>query len=152
MFTMVSAAGHQLCCPTSSPSTQPAVRIEYWLTIQAFLYAGIKFWPRISYAFCRVSPVTILSWRTVSARIAFNNLVPVLIATNCPAEFTRRINPPPRVLLHIPLHTRPIDQPQWVGLEVSPRRRVVVAHPVLVEAALGLKPLAGEAVGREGAG
>jgi hypothetical protein len=49
---------------------------------------------------------------------------------------------------------RPVHQPQRVGLEVPPRRRVVVVHPVLVEAAFGLEPLAGEAGGggRSGGG
>jgi hypothetical protein len=37
-------------------------------------------------------------------------------------------------------------------LQVPPRRGVVVAHPVLVEAGFALEPLAGEAVGGEGAG
>jgi hypothetical protein len=70
------------------------------------------------------------------------------------------------VSAHVPVHTRPIDQPQRVGLEVSPGRRVVVAHPVLVEAVrrviaplerslirlTPLEPLAGEAGGGEGSG
>ena len=77
-----------------------------------------------------------------------------------------RIDPPSWVLQNIPIHTRPVHQPQRVGLEVPPRGRVVVAHPVLVEAVrrgiaplerslarlTALEPLAGEAVGREGSG
>ena len=58
-----------------------------------------------------------------------------------------RIDPPSWVLQNIPIHTRPVHQPQRVGLEVPSRRRVVVAHPVLVEAGFALEPRAGEAGG-----
>ena len=52
------------------------------------------------------------------------------------------INPPPRALQSIPIHIRPVHQPEGVGLEVPARRRVVVAHPVLVEAVRrGIAPL-----------
>ena len=60
-----------------------------------------------------------------------------------------RINPAQRTLPHILIHRRPVHQPERVGLNVAPRRRVVVAHPVLVEAGFALEPLAGEAGGRE---
>ena len=67
-------------------------------------------------------------------------------------ELAGRVREPQRRLLHIPIHTRPVHQPQRVGLEVPPGRRVVVAHPVLVEAGFALEPLAGEPCGGEGAG
>jgi hypothetical protein len=56
-----------------------------------------------------------------------------------------RIDPPDGRLERVPVHAGPIHEPQRVGLDVSPRGGVVVAHPVLVEAALGLEPLPGEA-------
>lgn len=43
------------------------------------------------------------------------------------------------------IDARPIDEPEGIGFNVPPRRRIVVAHPVLVKAAFGLEPLAGEA-------
>lgn len=39
----------------------------------------------------------------------------------------------------------PIELPQWIGPDVPPRRWIIIAHPVLEEAAFRLKPLAGEA-------
>ena len=62
--------------------------------------------------------------------------------------FPPRISPPPRVLPHIPINTRPIDQPQRIGFQIPPRRRIIIPHPVLVQAGFGLEPLAGEAEGR----
>ena len=59
--------------------------------------------------------------------------------------FPPRINPPPRVLPRIPKDARPVDEPQRVGFDVPPRRRIVVPHPVLVQARFELEPLAGEA-------
>jgi len=41
---------------------------------------------------------------------------------------------PARVPLHIPVNTRPIDQPQRVCFDIPPRRRIVVPHPVPVQA------------------
>ena len=52
---------------------------------------------------------------------------------------------PSRVLQRISINTRAIHQTQRIRLNVPPGRRVVVPHPVLVEAALKLEPLAGEA-------
>ena len=49
------------------------------------------------------------------------------------------------ILPCIAINRRPIDQPQWVGLDVPPRRRIVVAHPVLIKPRFHLEPLAGEA-------
>jgi hypothetical protein len=65
--------------------------------------------------------------------------------SNCWNEFSRWVCMPHRALDDIPTHTRAVHQPDGVGLQVSPRRRVVVAHPVLVEARLRLEPLTGEA-------
>ena len=65
---------------------------------------------------------------------------------------------PSRVYVHhriragIAIDTRPIHQPQRVGLDVPSGRRVIVPHPVLVQAGLALKPLAGEAEVWIGAG
>jgi hypothetical protein len=50
-----------------------------------------------------------------------------------------------RALQRIPIYARPIHQPQRVRFQIPPRRRVIIPHPVLVQAGLGLKPLAGEA-------
>ncbi len=60
-------------------------------------------------------------------------------------KFPRRIGVPPRVLQRVAVDARPIDQPQRVRLHVPSRRRVVVPHPVLVQAGFALEPLAGEA-------
>lgn len=49
-------------------------------------------------------------------------------------------------------HRPPDHQPQRIDLEVPAGRRAVVAHPILVEAALGLEPLAGEVGGGERSG
>ena len=38
----------------------------------------------------------------------------------CPNILSPRIDVPPWVLLHIPIHARPVHQPQRVGLEVPP--------------------------------
>jgi len=51
----------------------------------------------------------------------------------------------PWVLQSISVNTRPINQPQRVGLQIPPRRWIIIAHPVLVQAGLALKPLTGEA-------
>ena len=69
-------------------------------------------------------------------------------------DLSSRIRPPPRILLYIPIDTGPIDQPQWIGLQIPPRCGIIVAHPVLVQAGFGLEPLAGEAGGdgRSGGG
>ena len=69
-------------------------------------------------------------------------------------ESPLRIHIPHRALQGIPIHTRPVHQPERVGLQVTPGRRVVVAVPVLVQPGLGLEPLAGEAqaLRRQGAG
>jgi hypothetical protein len=64
-----------------------------------------------------------------------------------PEALPRRVHVHHRALSGVAVDRGTIDQPQRVGLEVSSRRRVVVAHPVLVEAAFGLEPLAGEAGG-----
>ena len=45
----------------------------------------------------------------------------------------------------IPLYTRPIDEPERIGLGVSPERRIVMPVPVVVQAGFDLEPLAGEA-------
>ena len=62
------------------------------------------------------------------------------------------IHPPPRVLLHIPVNAWAVHQPQWIGFQVTPRGRIVIPHPVLMQPRLTLEPLAGEAVGRKGTG
>ncbi len=69
-----------------------------------------------------------------------------------PEALTRRVHVHHRVLTGVAIHARAVHQPQRVGLQIPPRRRVVVAHPVLVEAGFGLEPLAGEVRGGVGAG
>ena len=61
------------------------------------------------------------------------------------AVFPPRIDPPPRALPRIPIHTRPVHEPERVGPQAPPRRRIVVPHPVLVQARFRLEPLPGEA-------
>jgi hypothetical protein len=65
---------------------------------------------------------------------------------------SRRVCPPERALQRIPIDTRPIDEPQRIGLEISSCCWIVVSHPVLVQARFHLEPLAGEAEGDGGAG
>ena len=62
--------------------------------------------------------------------------------------FPPRINIPPRRLPCIPIHTGPIHQPQRIGLHVPSRGRIIIPHPVLVQACLGLEPLPREPGGR----
>jgi hypothetical protein len=63
----------------------------------------------------------------------------------CGRIFAGRFDPPQWRLKRIPIHAGSVDQPQRVGLQVSPCRGIVVSHPVLVQACFGLEPLAGEA-------
>ena len=51
----------------------------------------------------------------------------------------------PRRLQCIPIHASPVHQPQRVGLDVAPSSGIILPHPVLVQAAFKLGPLAGEA-------
>ena len=53
------------------------------------------------------------------------------------------VNVPPWVLPDVAVDARPIDEPERIGVQIPPRRRIVVAHPVLVKAGFGLEPLAG---------
>ena len=66
---------------------------------------------------------------------------------NCAREtkLPPRIDPPPRVLERVAVDARSVDEPERIGLDVAPGRRIVVAHPVLVQAGLSLEPLATEA-------
>ncbi len=50
-----------------------------------------------------------------------------------------------RLSTRIPIHTRPIHEPERVRLRVAPQGRIVLPVPVVVQAGFGLEPLAGEA-------
>ncbi len=66
---------------------------------------------------------------------SFHHSVPSLMGRGVGVlEKPEWIHPPPRVPQRIPVHARPVHQAERVGLKVPPRRRVVVAHPVLVQA------------------
>jgi hypothetical protein len=57
-----------------------------------------------------------------------------------------RVHVPLRITTRIRIHTRPIDEPERVGLGVAARGRIIVAVPVVVQAGLELIPLAGQTV------
>jgi hypothetical protein len=49
-----------------------------------------------------------------------------------------------RTTTRIPIHTRPIDEAERVGLDVAAEGRIVAAVPVVMQAGFGREPLTGE--------
>ena len=127
--------------PTSCLAGPPVVRRRCKSTIDSelsdfppvdFIKAAPLF-PHLIYQICHR--------RRCSSRRSPTQSNPKTTSNCLGYELPRRVRPHHRALQRIAIDARPVDQPQRVGLEIPPRHRIVVAHPVLVQARLRLEPL-----------